>query len=92
MIISIGDDGRGIDFSGLKKAAVDRGILTQQQASGLKSAKNYDLLFLDGLSTKRHATELSGRGVGLAAVKTELSKFKGEIKIKTIPGKGTFIL
>ena len=89
VIISIGDDGRGINFSVLKEAAVVRGILTEQQVSGLKSSETFDLLFLDGLSTQRSVTELSGRGVGLAAVKTELSKLKGEIKIETIPGKGT---
>ncbi len=89
IIISIGDDGRGINFSALKKEAVARGILTEQQVSGINSSEAFDLLFLDGLSTEGRATELSGRGIGLAAVKTELNKLDGEIKIKTIPGKGT---
>ena len=87
--ICIGDDGRGIDFLALKKEAANQGLLSDKQASDLDCSGTLDLLFRDRFSTKPETTEFSGRGMGLSAVRNALARLNGEVKIETIPAKGT---
>jgi|GEM_PF-1979976 Chemotaxis protein histidine kinase and related kinases len=87
--LSISDDGRGIDVEALTRKAVQNGTMSQQEVDQLSPQEAVQLIFTDGLSTKNEATELSGRGVGLAAVLSELKKLGGTLNVTTELGKGT---
>ncbi|HKQ69265.1 MAG TPA: chemotaxis protein CheA [Polyangiaceae bacterium] len=89
VVIEIEDDGKGIDESKLVKAAVRRGIIEQSEVSELALREVLNLIFVPGLSTKSDVGELSGRGVGMDVVKTNISKLGGIIDIYSEPGIGT---
>jgi chemosensory pili system protein ChpA (sensor histidine kinase/response regulator) len=92
-IITITDDGRGIDAEQIRNRVIERGLVTPQQAKDLSMAELYDFLFWPGFSTKNQATDLSGRGVGLDIVRNNLRQVRGTVKVDSHPGKGTsFIL
>jgi two-component system chemotaxis sensor kinase CheA len=93
IIISIKDDGRGIDTDKLARKALDKGLITEDQLAAMSQKEILDIIFLPGFSTKEKATDLSGRGVGMDVVKTNIKKLNGMIEIKTELGKGSeFIL
>ncbi len=83
------DDGRGIDKELVIAKAIDKKMLTEEEAQKLTDQEVYNLILQPGFSTKEEATSLSGRGVGLDAIKTELDKLGGVIKINTELGQGT---
>jgi len=92
-IIQIQDNGKGIDPEAVKAAAISKGILTQIQANELSKDEAINLIFHPKLSTKTKVTEVSGRGVGMSAVKKKLEELNGTIRIETKIGEGTtFIL
>ncbi|MEM1172185.1 MAG: response regulator [Cyanobacteria bacterium P01_H01_bin.35] len=88
-VISVGDDGAGIDPEKVKNKAIKKGVITQKQAQGMSDLDVYDLLFHPGFSTKDKADNFSGRGVGLDVVKTNLTEIRGTITIDSTIGKGT---
>ncbi|NEQ77272.1 MAG: response regulator [Okeania sp. SIO2C9] len=88
-VISVADDGAGINPEKVKKKAIEKGVITQQQAQGMSNIDVYDLLFHPGFSTKDKADNFSGRGVGLDVVKTNLTEIRGTISIDSTIGKGT---
>ncbi|MGC9503655.1 hybrid sensor histidine kinase/response regulator, partial [Baaleninema sp.] len=88
-IISIADDGAGIDVDRVKAKAIQKGLITQEQARVMNDLEVYDLLFLPGFSTKDKADDLSGRGVGMDVVKTKLNEIRGVINTDSKPNKGT---
>jgi chemotaxis protein histidine kinase CheA len=91
--IVVEDDGRGIDPDKVKAAAIERGLLRPDEAPGLSEQATFDLLFLFGFSTKRTATALSGRGVGLDAVRGTIEGIGGEVRLSSEPGRGArFVL
>ncbi len=91
--ISIEDDGRGIDPEAVRATAVERGVLRPDEAATLSEQATFDLLFLFGFSTKRQATALSGRGVGLDAVRGTIEGLGGEVRLSSRPGRGArFVL
>jgi two-component system chemotaxis sensor kinase CheA len=93
IIISIRDDGRGIDAEKLSRKAIEKGLITEEQLQGMAHKEILDLIFLPGFSTKEKATDLSGRGVGMDVVRTNLRKLNGIIEIRSEVGKGSeFIL
>ncbi len=93
IIISIKDDGRGIDTERVGRKAIEKGLLTEEQLAALSQREMFDLIFLPGFSTKEKATDLSGRGVGMDVVKTNIKKLNGLIEIKSEKGLGSeFIL
>ncbi|MSN24732.1 MAG: chemotaxis protein CheA [Geobacter sp.] len=93
IIISIKDDGRGIDTERVGRKAVEKGLLTEDQLAAMSQREMFDLIFLPGFSTKEKATDLSGRGVGMDVVKTNIKKLNGLIEIKSEKGQGSeFIL
>ncbi len=93
IIISIKDDGRGIDTDRVGRKAIEKGLLTEEQLAALSQREMFDLIFLPGFSTKEKATDLSGRGVGMDVVKTNIKKLNGLIEIKSEKGQGSeFIL
>ena len=93
VVITIQDDGRGIDPENLRAAAIRKGLMTEDTAKRLSDEQALDLIFLPGFSTKEQVSEVSGRGVGMVVVRTNLKKINGSIDIKSRPGGGTrFIL
>ncbi|MBE9030536.1 hybrid sensor histidine kinase/response regulator [filamentous cyanobacterium LEGE 11480] len=87
--IEVRDDGRGIDCDAIVRKIVERKLLTFEDAVQLSPQQLYDYIFMPGFSTTREVTELSGRGVGMDAVRTQVRQLKGSISIASEAGKGT---
>jgi len=85
------DDGRGIDVAGLRRAAVVAGAVGEAESTRLSDADVFQLLLQGGLTTARALTEVSGRAVGLDAVRETVSRFNGQVRIRTEPGRGTSV-
>lgn len=93
LVVEVNDDGRGIDLKAVRQAAIERGMLSQQEAAALNEAETLDLIFRSGLSTTRHVSAISGRGVGLDVVRQNVEQLRGLIQAQTQAGKGaTFLL
>ncbi|MBT0664794.1 chemotaxis protein CheA [Geobacter pelophilus] len=93
IIISIKDDGKGLDPEKIGRKALEKGLITEEQLAGMMAREILDLIFLPGFSTKEKASDLSGRGVGMDVVRTNIKKLNGIIDIKSELGKGSeFIL
>lgn len=93
IVILIADDGRGMNAERLRAKAVDKGLITEEEASTMDEKQSFNLIFLPGFSTKDVASDVSGRGVDMDVVKTNIQKLNGSIEIKSAPGKGsTFII
>jgi two-component system chemotaxis sensor kinase CheA len=88
VLLEIGDDGRGIDVAAVRRAAVERGVLSEPQAARLSDADAIQLIYRPGLSSRRAATELSGRGYGLDEVETAVRRMRGTIQVGSEPGRG----
>ncbi len=88
-VITIADDGAGIDPERIKAKAVEKGMLTWAKAQELTNPETYDLIFHAGFSTKDQADDFAGRGVGMDVVNTDLTKIRGTISIESEVGKGT---
>jgi len=89
VIIEIRDDGRGIDLEKVKKYAIKKDLVSKAEAEKMTDQELFEYLFYPGFSTAREATLVSGRGVGLDAVKVQIEKAKGDIRTYTEKGKGT---
>jgi two-component system chemotaxis sensor kinase CheA len=89
IVIEITDDGKGIDIDKVKKKAVDRGLVSAEEAERMTEDAAIALIFQAGFSTMDVATELSGRGVGMDVVKTSISKLSGFVEVKTRKDEGT---
>jgi len=93
IIISIKDDGKGLDPDKIGRKALEKGLITDDQLASMMPREILDLIFLPGFSTKEKASDLSGRGVGMDVVRTNIKKLNGIIDIKSELGKGSeFIL
>jgi two-component system chemotaxis sensor kinase CheA len=92
VVIEVSDDGRGIDLPKVVETAVARGIVTQEQAARLSDSDAFDLIFHANLSTSSEVTEISGRGVGMDAVKAVVDRLKGTISARSARGEGTTFL
>ncbi|MEH2191617.1 MAG: response regulator, partial [Nostoc sp.] len=88
-IISVGDDGAGIDSAKVKAKAVKIGMITEAQAKAMSRLEVYDLLFQSGFTIKDQADEISGRGVGMDVVRSEISEIRGTVNTDSAIGKGT---
>ncbi len=91
VIIEIEDDGKGLDVEVLKKKALDKGILSSFDIENLSDDEVRMLIFVPGFSTKESVTEISGRGVGMDAVKTAVEKLGGKVRIYSKKGEYTKI-
>jgi two-component system chemotaxis sensor kinase CheA len=91
VVIEISDDGRGIDGDQLAAAAVTKGLLSAEQAKLMSAKERINLILLPGFSTAPKVTDVSGRGVGMDVVKTNLDHLGGTIEIDSVVGKGTAI-
>ncbi|MEP6518659.1 hybrid sensor histidine kinase/response regulator [Microcoleus vaginatus] len=88
-IITVADDGKGIDPEIIRRKIVTKGLATEEQAQEFSIAELYDFLFWPGFSTTEGVSDLSGRGVGLDVVRTNLRTVRGTVKVDSRLGKGT---
>ena len=89
VIVEVSDDGRGIDAQKVRARALERGMVTAEEAKRLNESEILDFIFRPGFSTADEVTEISGRGVGLDVVQSVLQRLKGTVQIETRPGQGT---
>lgn len=92
VLVSVADDGRGIERESVLTAALDRGLIDQETADSLEADQIIDLLFQHGFSTRSMATEFSGRGVGMDVVSSVVEEMGGSVSVQTDPGAGTKIV
>jgi two-component system chemotaxis sensor kinase CheA len=90
--IEVADDGRGLDVGALKRKAVEKGLLTLEAAGGMSDEAAFQLIFLPGLSTAAKVTDVSGRGVGMDVVRSNVRNLQGTIEIQSKLGRGTSLL
>jgi two-component system, chemotaxis family, sensor kinase CheA len=91
IVISISDDGAGIDPDRIARKAVEKGLITPERLRLLSQREILDFIFLPGFSTVERASDLSGRGVGMDVVRSNLKKMNGSVEIDSRPGQGTTI-
>ncbi|MCS6807572.1 MAG: chemotaxis protein CheA [Bacteroidota bacterium] len=89
IVVSIIDDGKGIDPEMLKRKALEKGLITSEQAQTMTDRDAYSLIFMPGFSTAEKVTSVSGRGVGMDVVRTNIQKLKGIIEVDSKIGSGT---
>lgn len=87
--ITLQDNGQGIDINKVKHRAVQQGLLTEKEAASLADPEAIELIFKSGLSTAEKISEISGRGVGMDIVRTNIETLNGMIQTETWPGVGT---
>ena len=92
IIIGIEDDGNGLDANKLKAAAVKKGVITKAEAERMTEKEAFNIIFAPGFSTAEKVTNVSGRGVGMDVVKTNIAKLNGMIDIQSVLGEGTKIV
>lgn len=92
IVVSIGDDGAGIHPDRIGQKAVEKGLVTAERLGTLSSREILDFIFLPGFSTAEQISDLSGRGVGMDVVRSNLRKLNGSIVVDSHPGSGTTIL
>jgi len=92
ILLSITDDGKGMDPAILRNIAVKRGVMDKDAADRLTDTECYNLIFAPGFSTKTEISDVSGRGVGMDVVKTKISQLNGSINIYSTKGQGSKIV
>ena len=91
ILITMEDDGRGIDAGQIKQRAIEKRLISDAQAQEMSTSDFLNMIFIPGFSTKHETTNVSGRGVGMDVVKTNIAKLKGIVEIDSEVGKGTII-
>ncbi|EPZ69880.1 chemotaxis histidine kinase/response regulator CheAY2 [Helicobacter pylori] len=89
IVIKISDDGKGLDPVMLKEKAIEKGVISERDAEGMSDREAYNLIFKPGFSTAKVVSNVSGRGVGMDVVKTNIEKLNGIIEIDSEVGVGT---
>jgi two-component system chemotaxis sensor kinase CheA len=89
VVVEIADDGKGIDPARVAQAALTKGLITAEKLRSMSNQEKIALIFLPGLSTAEKVTDMSGRGVGMDVVKTNLERLGGKVEIKSEVGKGS---
>jgi two-component system chemotaxis sensor kinase CheA len=89
VVIEVEDDGRGMDWRKIRDTAIRRGLTSPEEAAELGMGEVVDFIFMPGFTTREVATAMSGRGVGMDVVKTNISRLSGMIDVDTVLGRGT---
>ena len=89
VVIQVGDDGNGIDVEAVKEKAIERGVITPEQAEMMSQKELVNLLFMPSFSMAKKITDISGRGVGLDVVKSNIEALGGDVEVKTKLGEGS---
>lgn len=92
ILLSISDDGAGMDADRLRKIAVEKGLFDEDTAARLSDTEAFNLIFAPGFSTKKEISDVSGRGVGMDVVKTKIAQLNGSVEIQSALGKGTRLI
>ncbi len=92
VVIEVSDDGGGLDTDALKRKAIEKGLLTPQSAAAMTEEAAYQLIFQPGLTTAAKVTDVSGRGVGMDVVSSNVRALQGSIEIRAQAGQGTSFL
>ena len=93
LVLTVSDDGRGINLEAVRRSAIERGLVPSEKMAELSESEVVELIFYSGLSTAGQITNLSGRGVGMDVVRKNLEQLRGLIQVETTPGLGTtFVL
>ncbi len=91
IVIEVIDDGKGLDPDLLLQKAIEKGLTTPEKAKHLSQEEIYNFIFMPGFSTAKEVTDISGRGVGMDVVRTNLRKLKGNIRVSSEVGQGTHV-
>ena len=89
VVIEVRDDGNGIDVDAVRRKAIERGTITEEQAESMSEKEIIDLLFLPSFSTAKQVSDVSGRGVGLDVVRSKIESLSGEVEVKSKLGIGS---
>ena len=89
IVIIVADDGRGMNAERLRAKAVEKGLISDEEANTMDERQSFNLVFLPGFSTMDKISDVSGRGVGMDVVRTNIQKLNGNIEIRSAVGKGT---
>lgn len=92
IVLIIADDGRGMSPERIRAKAIEKGLISEEEANTLDERQSLHLIFLPGFSTKTQISDVSGRGVGMDVVKTNIQKLNGNIDIRSEPGKGSVFI
>ncbi len=89
VIIEVSDDGNGINVDAVANKAIERGIITEEQAATMEDKDIINMLFMPSFSTAKVVSDVSGRGVGLDVVKSKIESLSGEVEVKSVLGEGS---
>jgi two-component system, chemotaxis family, sensor kinase CheA len=92
ILLTIEDDGKGMDAAKIRQTAVEKGLLDEELADRLEDKESYGLIFMPGFSTKEEISDVSGRGVGMDVVKTRIEQLNGSVDIDSRKGQGSKII
>ena len=92
VVIEVADDGKGLDAEALKRKALEKGLITHDAAAGMSDEAAFQLIFMPGLSTAAKVTDVSGRGVGMDVVRSNVRNLQGTIDIRSKRGQGTSLI
>jgi two-component system chemotaxis sensor kinase CheA len=92
IVLIIADDGRGMNPERIRAKAIEKGLIREEEANTLDDRQSLNLIFLPGFSTMTQASAVSGRGVGMDVVKTNIQKLNGSVEIRSEPGKGSVFI
>jgi two-component system chemotaxis sensor kinase CheA len=92
IVLIIADDGRGMSAERIRAKAIEKKIISEEEANTLDERQSLNLIFLPGFSTMAQASAVSGRGVGMDVVKTNIQKLNGSVEIRSEPGKGSIFI
>jgi len=92
IVLIIADDGKGMSAERIRAKAVEKGLISEEEANTLDERQSLNLIFLPGFSTKSMVSDVSGRGVGMDVVKTNIQKLNGAVEIRSEPGKGSVFI
>lgn len=91
IVIRVADDGKGLDLEKIRSTAISKGLISRESAAHATPAEITEYLFMPGFSTKSEVTTISGRGVGMDVVRTNISKLGGSVEIAGEPGRGSVV-
>ncbi|MGE5554064.1 MAG: chemotaxis protein CheA [Betaproteobacteria bacterium] len=89
VVVEVSDDGMGVDPAKVKAKAIEKGLITAEEAAQMSDHEAYSLLFRSGFSTAEKVTDISGRGVGLDVVTTKIQSLNGTVELQSKPGMGS---
>jgi len=92
IVLIVADDGRGMSAERIRAKAIEKGLISEEEANTLDERQSLHLIFLPGFSTKTQISDVSGRGVGMDVVKTNIQKLNGSVDIRSEPGKGSVFI